>query len=424
MDINQAKTRIEALKREIWQLNEAYFLDNQELVPESVRDSLKRELIQLESAFPSLITLDSPSQQVGVKLDERLQKNPHWYKKESLADVFSFEEIQDWEDRLHKIVTQPLSYIVELKIDGLNITLQYEKGVLQRALTRGDGQMGEDVSHTILRIPEIPARLKIDWTGEISGEVFFKKTDFAPLKEQFANARNAAAGTVRQLDTRTSETRRLSFCPYAMFAEDLSFINSQSQLLEFLAEQGFSVAPHWKVCADLSEVRAWIKDWTDQRADLDFEIDGMVIKVDDKSWQKTLGSTAKTPRWAVAYKFPAEISQSQILSIDWQLGRTGVLTPVANLRPTLLAGSQVSRATLHNFEEIERKDVREGDTVMIYKAGDIIPAVLAVIKEMRGEDSQAVSRPEICPICNSKLAQNPEEVAIRCVNPDCPGVLS
>ncbi|MBT4936910.1 NAD-dependent DNA ligase LigA, partial [Candidatus Peregrinibacteria bacterium] len=397
MDFEQAKNRIELLKKEIESLNEAYFTNNTELLPESVRDSLKRELIELEQEFPQLKSLDSPSQKVGAKLSKKFCKITHAEKKESLNDVFTFDEITEWEERLKRILPEDFKYFVELKLDGLNITLSYENGLLLRALTRGNGIEGENVSHTVETIQSIPHTLKDSFWGEISGEVFFMKKDFENLNKsengKFANPRNAAAGTIRQIDPEFAKRRRLSFYPYDVSqskdAKDLSKDNnayiwkdniptkinnnnpevfggkeilSQSKSQEIVSFLGFEIEKESKLCKNLNEVKEYIQHWTKARPSLPFEIDGIVIKANSFHQQKILGSTSKAPRWAVAYKFPAEIAQSQILSIDMQVGRTGAVTPVANLHPTILAGTTVSRATLHNADEIHRKDIRIGDT--------------------------------------------------------------
>ncbi|PCI25610.1 hypothetical protein COB57_00070 [Candidatus Peregrinibacteria bacterium] len=423
MDKQKDLHRMEALKKELFILNKAYFTDNNEILPESVRDSMKRELIDLESRYPEYITPDSPTQHIGAILDERLQKCQHALKKESLADVFLFEEIIEWEGRLKKHVDTSFEYLVELKLDGLNVTLTYEDGIFIRAVTRGNGFEGENVSHTIATIQSIPKKIDSSFSGEISGEVFFMKKDFERMNENndFKNPRNAAAGTVRQLEISAIKNRKLSFFPYQVFSHFIHF-QTQSEIMKWCCAQGFKIESHSIVCASVEEVCLFIERWSPRRGALDYEIDGMVIKVNNKKHQKIIGSTAKFPRWAVAYKFPAEIVQSQVESIDVQLGRTGVVTPVALLRPVLLAGSTVSRATLHNYEEITRKDIRVGDTVLIRKAGDIIPEVIEVVFDMREKKSQKYIFPNTCPSCESVLEKEEGEVAIRCVFHDCPAI--
>ena len=426
MNKEQAKLRIKALREELERLNEAYFTRDEELAPESVRDSLKRELIELEEQFPDLKTEDSPTQKVGSRLNEKFAKVAHAVKKESLADVFTFDEIQEWEERMKRELENPnehFEYFCELKLDGLNITLRYNNGEFVRAVTRGNGREGEDVTHTIETIITIPHKVENRFSGEISGEVFFMKGDFEEMNKQeggkFANPRNAAAGTVRQLDPEFARKRKLSFYPYTSIDTQAE---SQSDLQSFFQSQSFKIEEESKLCTNLDEVKKFIEYWTQKRDSLPFEIDGIVIKVNSFRQQQMLGSTAKAPRWAVAYKFPAEIAQSQVLSIDLQIGRTGAATPVANLRSTILAGSTVSRATLHNEEEIQRKDIRVGDTVMIRKAGDIIPEVIEVVQTMRQEDSIPYEFPKSCPVCETVLVKTEGEVAIRCPNPMCAAI--
>ena len=444
MKQDKAKKRINLLREEIKNLNEAYFTHNKEVVPESVRDSLKRELITLEEEFPEFKSEDSPTQIVGSKLSEKFTKIKHATKKESLSDVFTFEEIDEWEERLKRILPENFEYFTELKLDGLNISLSYENGILLRALTRGNGIEGENVTHTVKTIKNIPHKLHKNFYGEISGEVFFMKKDFEELnkrgEKKFANARNAAAGTIRQLDPKFAQERNLSFYPYSIHAfeskpkeilrqaqddkgsTENDKILSQSQSQQLLDSLGFDIEKESKLCKNIDATKEYIKHWTKNRNSLPFEIDGIVIKIDSFQQQTILGSTAKAPRWAIAYKFPAEIAQSQILSIDLQVGRTGAVTPVANLRPTILAGTTVSRATLHNADEIERKDIRIGDTVMIQKAGDIIPEVLEVIDSMREKSSKKFTFPSECPVCNTKLIKDEAEVAIRCPNLKCQSI--
>ncbi len=423
MDKDKVLARIKTLRKEIEIANEAYFTNDEEILPESVRDSLKRELIELEEEFPEFKTLDSPTQKIGSKLNEKFQKIKHLHKKESLSDIFTFQELEEWQERIQKVLPEKFEYFVELKLDGLNITLTYEKGEFIRAVTRGNGIEGENVTHTVETIQSIPHKLPSYFNGEISGEVFFMKKDFENMNKEengkFANPRNAAAGTIRQLDPEFAKRRKLSFFPYAIFSIQELLLNSQLDVKNFLQEQKFQVEEESQLCKNLEEVENYIKKWAEKRDSLPFEIDGIVVKVNELRQQKILGSTAKAPRWAVAYKFPAEISQSQVISIDLQVGRTGVVTPVANLRPTILAGSTVSRATLHNADEIEKKDVRVGDTVMIHKAGDIIPEVLEVVKSMRLDESEKFVFPENCPVCNGKLERIDEEVAYRCTNQKC-----
>jgi DNA ligase (NAD+) len=427
MNKNEVKERIEKIKKELKKLNTAYFLENKEVLPEQVRDSFKRELLDLEKKYPELKTKDSPSLNIGVEPDSRFTKHQHQHKKESLSDVFNLDEIKDFTEKIYRILPEKYDYHLELKLDGLNITLNYEKGFLKRALTRGNGFYGEDVTHTVSKIKTIPHQLNEDFSGEISGEVFFMKEDFKNLQiktnNKFANARNAASGTVRQLEGDIAKSRNLSFYPYSLFSvKNLSEVKTQKELMNYLKKLGFLIEKEARVCSSLEEIKKYILYWSDQRNNLDFEIDGIVIKVNDFRQQKLLGSTAKSPRWAIAYKFPAEIVQSQILDIKLQVGRTGAVTPVALLRPVILAGSTVSRATLHNQDEILKKDIRIKDTVLIRKAGDIIPEVLEVVYEMRPKNAKKFIFPKNCPVCSEKLVKLENEVVVRCINPKCSSI--
>lgn len=423
----EAKQRILKLREEIRRANYAYFVLDQEVMPESVRDALKKELFQLEAAFPDLITPDSPTQRVGSILSERFAKVPHKSGKWSLQDVFSKEELEEWGERCAKgLGNAPAGYVCELKIDGLNITVWYEKGKLVKALTRGDGTMGEDVTHTVRTIESIPLVLTEPIDLEVSGEVYFPRAAFAELnkkmiaagEEPFANPRNAAAGTVRQLDPKITAQRGLD----AFFYEIHQTTNAQKtqhDALEYLRKLGIRVNPEYRKVQTLSEVWAYCEKAKQKREKLAYEIDGVVVKVDARSEQHGLGYTAKFPRWAVAYKFPATQVTSRVLAIHVQVGRTGALTPVAVLEPTIVAGSTVSRATLHNEEEIARKDVRIGDTVIIQKAGDVIPEVVEVLKNLRTGTEKKFHFPETCPRCHAAVQRIPGEVAVRCTNKNC-----
>ena len=430
MKQEEAKKRIEKLREKIIDLNYKYFVLDQSEVKESVRDALKRELIDLEEAFPQLITPDSPTQRVGSTLSGRFQKIKHTTPKKSLSDVFSAEEIREWCDRIKKLTTEPIEFVCELKIDGLNITIQYEKGVFVRAVTRGNGKEGEDASHTVKTIESIPLKLNEAVDLEISGEVFMPDKSFEDLnKEQvkkdlppFANPRNAAAGTVRQLDPRVAAERNLEMFFYHIDKTSLHTLDSQEETLKQFKKWGLKTCEKYKVLKNIEEVIEFCESWHNQRTDLPYEIDGIVIKVNDFSQQIKMGYTAKAPRYAVAYKFPAEQSTSQILDIILQVGRTGAITPVAVMKPTLVAGSIVSRATLHNEDEIQKKDVRIGDTVIIQKAGDVIPEIVEVLKDLRTGSEKAYKFPETCPVCDSKIEREEGLSAYRCTNNNCSAV--
>ncbi|MEK9167006.1 MAG: NAD-dependent DNA ligase LigA [Patescibacteria group bacterium] len=419
MNKEEAKNRIQKLRNEILQRNFEYFVLDKSTVAESVRDSLKKELIALEEEFPELISSDSPSQRIGSVLSGRFDKVKHKSKKWSLADVFSMEELKDWEERVEKAVGKT-NYITELKIDGLNISLWYEKGLLVRAITRGDGSEGEDVTHTVRTIKNLPLKLFEEVDIEVSGEVYMPAASFANLGGEFMNPRNAAAGSIRQLDPAVASQRDLRMFLYSMGENNLlNSPKSQSELLKRFMDLGLPVNPEFQVHQSPQASIHYLEKWHENRKNLPYEIDGVVFKVDDFAKQDELGFTAKAPRWAVAYKFPAEQVSTVLESITVQIGRTGAATPVAELRPVLVAGSMVSRATLHNEDEIAKKDIRIGDTVIIQKAGDVIPEVVEVLINLRPENSEKYIFPKICPICNSDLIRIEGEAAWRCQNLDC-----
>lgn len=448
MDKKHAAERIENLKSEIWRLNKAYFIENRTDVSEDVRDSLKQELIKLEKEFPELITSDSPTQRVGAPLDGRLPKVRHLTAKESLQDAFTYEELNDWIDQMRRALgnmERTFDMACELKIDGLNISLVYGKHAtvsgktlysLQRAVTRGNGVEGEDVTHTIRTIDNLPLSFTVQ-SGDadlpdildIGGEVFMPKSSLEklnkdlPEEERFANPRNAAAGSVRQLDPAMAAARDLRMFCYSMGtpSADALGLETQSSILEFFDAAGLPVSSGWKIVRSVDDAQKMYEEIGKKRDSLPFDIDGMVIKVNDRRTQRDLGSTAKAPRWARAYKFPAEEKTAQVLDILLQVGRTGAVTPVAALSPTLVAGTTVTRATLHNADEIERLGVRIGDTVVIRKAGDIIPEVMQVIENLRPSDSKPYTFPKHCPQCAADLERPEGEVAVYCPNRDCPG---
>ncbi len=420
MNKQEAKLRIEKLRNEILRRNYEYFVLDMSTVAESVRDSLKKELIELETEFPDLITADSPTQRVGSVLSGRFAKVKHKSKKWSLADVFSMEELKDWEERVEKAVGKT-NYITELKIDGLNISLWYEKGLLVKAITRGDGSEGEDVTHTVRTIKNLPLKLFEEVDIEVSGEVYMPAESFANLGGEFMNPRNAAAGTVRQLDPAIAAHRDLRMFLYSMGENNLpNSPKSQSELLKRFMDLGLPVNPEFEVHHSPQASINYLEKWHKNRKKLPYEIDGVVFKVDDFAKQDELGFTAKAPRWAVAYKFPAEQVSTVLEDITVQIGRTGAATPVAELRPVLVAGSMVSRATLHNEDEIAKKDIRIGDTVIIQKAGDVIPEVVEVLINLRPSHSKKYIFPKVCPMCETDLIRKEGEAAWRCPNNNCP----
>jgi len=435
MQKTEAKQRIEKLKEWLKKWNYDYFVLDKNEVSEAARDKIKKELIELEQAFPDLITPDSPTQRVGSVLSGKFAKIKHLTPKQSLADIFEEQELMDWEDRNLKLVPgEKLDYLTEYKIDGLNLSVVYEKGKLFKALTRGDGIYGEDVTHAVRTIKSVPlelneiAGLKLEDYPRIvaSGEVFMSIKSFDELNRKgpqvFANPRNAAAGTVRQLDPQVAASRELEMFFYALEILDKGKIvepKSQTETLKTLKMLGLRVNTFFTHHTEVSSIVKEMKRLEKSKKTLNYHIDGLVVKVNDRRHQNLLGSTAKAPRWAVAYKFPAEQSTAQILDIQVQVGRTGALTPVAILTPTSVAGSTVSRATLHNEDEIERKDVRIGDTVIIQKAGDIIPEVVEVLKDLRSGKEKPFKMPKHCPACNTAIERPEGEVVSRCPNPHC-----
>ncbi len=420
MNKEEAQKRMEKLRKEILQRNYEYFVLDQSKIPEAARDSLKRELIELENQFPDLITPDSPTQRVGSALSGKFAKIKHKSKKWSLADVFSVEELVDWEERVLKTVKNA-EFVTELKLDGLNITLHYKNGVLKKALTRGNGTEGEDVTHSIRTIKNIPLRLFKEVDIEVSGEVILSKESFSKM-EGFANPRNAAAGTVRQLDPAVSAERNLEMYCYSLGEHNLKDApKTHTKTLELLRDLGLPVNSEYAVHKSTAASINYLEKWQKNREALPYEIDGIVFKVNDKSQQEELGYTAKSPRHSIAYKFPAEQTTTILEDITIQIGRTGAATPVAELKPVLVAGSTVSRATLHNEDEITRKDVRIGDTVIIQKAGDVIPEVVEVLKNLRPSSSTPYEFPKNCPLCDTKLIRTEGEAAHRCPNKECPG---
>lgn len=433
-----ARTRIEKLKQKIKELNYQYFVLDKSEVSEDVRDSLKRELRALEAEYPEFITSDSPTQRVGSVLSGKFEKVAHITPKKSLQDVFSKEELTDWVTRITKLVpAEEINYICELKIDGLNITLHYKKGKYVRALTRGDGEKGEDVTHAVKTIESIPMELNEPVDLEVSGEVYLSKKSFEKInkeqtaagEEPFANPRNAAAGAIRQLDPKIAASRDLDAFFYEIGANNIEdssrrepsplTVSTQENVLKTLQRLGIKVNTQFKICKNINEVERFIEDVPHKREKLPYEIDGVVIKVNSKDqWQK-MGFTAKAPRYAVAYKFQPKQATSRILDIIIQVGRTGVLTPVAVMEPTEVSGSTVSRATLHNEDEMGKKDVRIGDTVILQKAGDVIPEVVSVLKDLRTGREKKFHFPSHCPVCGAAVSREKGMAAYRCTNKNC-----
>ena len=401
-----------------------YYTSDNPSVSDSEYDRLYRELVELEAAYPEQVLADSPTHRVGGKVLDGFEKYSHQYPLYSLQDAFSREELEAFDARVRKELPHP-TYICELKIDGLSISLTYEKGILVAGATRGDGSIGENITENLKRVKDIPLTLpeKLDIT--VRGECYMPRASFDLVNQarqengepEFANPRNAAAGTLRQLDTAVVAKRNLATFLYQEASP--STRDSQEKVLKHLEQLGFVVNPKRILAENIDEIWDFIQEVGQEREHLPYDIDGVVIKVNDLAGQEELGFTVKAPKWAVAYKFPAEEKEAQLLSVDWTVGRTGVVTPTANLTPVQLAGTTVSRATLHNVDYIAEKDIRKGDTVIVYKAGDIIPAVLRVVESKRISEEK-LDIPTNCPSCDSQLLHFEDEVALRCINPRCP----
>ena len=401
-----------------------YYTSDNPSVSDSEYDRLYRELVELEAAYPDQVLADSPTHRVGGKVLDGFEKYSHQYPLYSLQDAFSREELEAFDARVRKELPQP-TYICELKIDGLSISLTYEKGILVVGATRGDGSVGENITENLKRVKDIPLTLPEELDITVRGECYMPRASFDQVNQarqengepEFANPRNAAAGTLRQLDTAVVAKRNLATFLYQEASP--STRDSQKKVLEHLEQLGFVVNPKQILAKSIDEIWDFIQEVGQERDNLPYDIDGVVIKVNDLAGQEELGFTVKAPKWAVAYKFPAEEKEAQLLSVDWTVGRTGVVTPTANLTPVQLAGTTVSRATLHNVDYIAEKDIRKDDTVIVYKAGDIIPAVLRVVESKRVSEEK-LDIPTNCPSCDSQLLHFEDEVALRCINPRCP----
>ena len=401
-----------------------YYTSDNPSVSDSEYDRLYRELVELETAYPHQVLADSPTHRVGGKVLDGFEKYSHQYPLYSLQDAFSREELEAFDARVRKEVAHP-TYICELKIDGLSISLTYEKGIFVAGATRGDGSIGENITENLKRVKDIPLTLPEELDITVRGECYMPRASFDQVNQarqekgepEFANPRNAAAGTLRQLDTAVVAKRNLATFLYQEASP--STRDSQEKVLKHLEQLGFVVNPKRILAENMDEIWNFIQEVGQERDNLPYDIDGVVIKVNDLAGQEELGFTVKAPKWAVAYKFPAEEKEAKLLSVDWTVGRTGVVTPTANLTPVQLAGTTVSRATLHNVDYIAEKDIRKDDTVIVYKAGDIIPAVLRVLESKRVSEEK-LDVPTNCPSCDSDLLHFEDEVALRCINPRCP----
>ncbi len=432
MDRREARRQIEKLRQEIREHDYRYYVLAKPVISDQEYDRLFARLKQLEEEFPDLVTPDSPTQRVaGAPLSSFLSV-PHSQPMLSLDNTYSRQDLMEFDQRVAKALGDlSYRYVVELKIDGVAVALRYRQGRLWQGLTRGDGQTGDDITanlRTIRAVPLVlPARPSEISDIEVRGEVYLPKNEFERLNQErersgeelFANPRNAAAGTLKQLDPRVVARRRLSLFVYGA-AQAPAGCSSHWDLLRILEKAGFPVNPHARVCRDIQEVIEYSQVWEERRHHLEYETDGLVIKVDDFQQQRRLGATSHAPRWAIAYKYPAQRAATVIREVEFSVGRTGAVTPVAWLEPVKLSGTMVSRATLHNQDEIKRKDLHYGDTVLIEKAGEIIPQVVGVIKEKRPQGARPIVMPKECPVCHHPLYRDPQEVAVRCQNVSCP----
>ncbi|MDO4873033.1 MAG: NAD-dependent DNA ligase LigA [Carnobacterium sp.] len=424
--------RIEQLKEQLNRWSHEYYVEDKPTATDAEYDKAYHELLALEKEHPEFVTADSPTQRVGGEVLEQFQKVTHTNPMLSLSNAFSKEDLEEFDARLRKLTNRAIEYVCELKIDGLSIALTYQNGQLQLGATRGDGTTGEDVTGNVRTIKSVPLSLKEPWNIEVRGECYMPKKSFVALNESreeeglevFANPRNAAAGSLRQLDPKIAAKRNLSVFLYSSPSVEELDVSTQEELLEKMAEIGFVTNPERLKCQTIDEVWNYIETIGAKRQELPYEIDGMVIKVNDFTTQEEIGYTVKAPRWAIAYKFPAEEAQTVVRDVEWTVGRTGVVTPTAVMDPVQLAGTTVRRASLHNIDLMKERDIRLEDTVVIHKAGDIIPEVTRVIFEKRPATSQPYEFPTTCPVCHEKLEHLEDEVAIRCLNPKCPAQLT
>ncbi|MDD2373365.1 MAG: NAD-dependent DNA ligase LigA, partial [Syntrophomonadaceae bacterium] len=427
----EVSKRINELRQELRKHEYHYYVLDEPLVSDAEYDQLMQELRQLENEYPELITPDSPTQRVGGQAAEKFTPVIHRRPLLSLDNAFSLAELQEFNRRVSRVAAA-ISYMAELKIDGVSIVLVYQDGVLVNAATRGDGLVGEDVTNNIKTIRNIPLRLRDNLSRlEVRGEIYMPKQEFLRLNQEkeekgekvFANPRNAAAGSIRQLDPGITASRALAAFIYDIIYIEGQEIYNQQEALDFLKQQGFSVNPEARYCNDIDAVYAYSQEYQERRHDLPYEIDGVVIKLNPMAERETLGQTAKSPRWAIAYKFPAEEKETRLLAVEINVGRTGIIAPTAILEPVSLAGTTVSRASLHNFDLLREKDIRVGDLVLVHKAGDIIPEIIKPIAELRQGREQKIEPPGNCPACGSRVIRFEGEVAYRCENINCPARL-
>ena len=424
----EAKEKINHLVEQLRKLGHAYYVLDDPLVPDEAYDHYLNELRALEEQYPEFISSYSPTQRVGAEPLEGFHKVQHAVPMLSLSNVFNEEDIRNFHRRVTDVIGPEVTYVCELKIDGLAISLTYEDGEFVQGATRGDGTTGEDITSNLRTIHSLPLKIDTQGTLEVRGEAFMPRSSFLALNEGrekegqslFANPRNAAAGSLRQLDPKVAARRNLDVFLFGYGEWEQEELPTHGERLDYLASLGFKINPTWKRCSTVEEIIDFIEEWTEHRGDLSYDIDGIVIKVDTIENQERLGFRANNPRFATAYKFPAEEAVTTLTDIELSVGRTGVVTPTAVLKPILIDGSTVQRATLHNADMIEELDVRIGDTVVLKKAGDIIPKIVRVVEEMRTGSEEPYTMPSNCPACGEELVHLEEEVALRCINPDCP----
>lgn len=440
----EVKQRVQELRQLLQKASYAYYVLDAPIMEDAVYDRLYRELQDLETQYPELIAPDSPTQRVGEKPATQLASVRHHIPLYSLENAFNLEELRNWDQRWRRQLSTPIKveYVCELKIDGNALALTYENGLLTRGATRGDGITGEDITQNVRTIRSIPLRLNLEGLEgltnfervEVRGEAFLPLDAFQRINEErqkageppFANPRNAAAGTLRQLDSRIVAQRRLDFFAYTLHIpgmDDTSVASTQWEALELLQRMGFKVNPERRLCSSLEEVAQYYQYWDTQRLNLPYMTDGVVVKINSLKLQEQLGFTQKFPRWAVALKYAAQEAPTRVEKIIVNVGRTGALTPLAQMRPVQLAGTTVSRATLHNASRVAQLDIRVGDTVIVRKAGEIIPEVVRVLKELRPPDTQPFIMPAHCPVCGQPVVQQTQEAVTRCVNASCPAIV-
>jgi DNA ligase (NAD+) len=430
MTKQEARRRIEELRKEINYHNYRYYVLNDPVISDYEYDQLLKELTELEKQFPEFITPDSPTQRVGGEPLKEFKPVTHSPPMLSLDNTYSYEELEEFDKRIRKAVSD-IHYLVELKVDGVAVSLKYKDGSFIQGATRGDGTTGDNITQNLKTIKTIPLKLMTDdprlLNLEVRGEVYLTKKQFADLNKEreetgeplFANPRNAAAGSLKLLDPKLVAQRKLDIFIHTIPKPPSPEITSDYETLKLLKKIGFKVIPHSERFRSINEVIDYCEAWKEERHKLPYEVDGMVIKIDEFQAREKLGETQKSPRWAVAYKYPPMQATTQIIEVFFSVGRTGVVTPVAKMKPVFLSGSKISSATLHNFDEIKRKDIRIGDTVIIEKAGEVIPQVVKVVTDKRTGKEKKVQPPEKCPVCNSKLVREADEVALRCINASC-----